>query len=721
VGFGLNPVASFMGFYDGQLDNTPGDYQVQVDWGDGGGYSSQGVGLVASGSSILVKASHIYQTPNTYNVSVEVTGPQDTSAQRQTTQVVVSNLPDPASRPPDVPTTYPGAQPLGNLTLSMGGASTINSFTGVGFALNPVGMVEGFYDGQVDNTPGDYHAQINWGDSPTWDTNVGLAADGSTVLIKGSHIYQQQGTFYVTVYVTGPDGQTVSLTSTQVVVAPLPDPASRPPDVPAKYPGAQPLGDVTLSMGGASPINAQTGVALAGALVGIVSGFYNGQIDKTADDYQAQINWGDSPQWTGSGLLASTNANVISIFGSHTYNQLGTFDVTVYVTGPDGQTASLTTTEVSVSQSPTPTPTSPTPTPTSPTPTPTSPTPTSPTPTPTPPFTPSQLPRPFPGVPDATSATDAHSNRAIDKEFQRLLNGMVDQSNAALQAAAALGNFASLPPAQQQQLALSALEKGNAALQKLANEAQKDPSGTAGKLLNAIVQQMIQTVSDNNAAGTGGKILLSELAGAAAVSATKQLASAAGRRLTAKLVETADVPEPPELTAPTSPKSSPRSGTAPLEGGLQAVAEQEFAHQNEQILSSKVGLTDRGFDVASWKQGPNGPQLIITEVKNYKGKVPASAFTAIGYGKQGADAVNLARLRQNMAVVAQSIQNEVSDPGIRQALLDQLDGTSATQPFLRLVGSQAKGTVFNQALIDTIARDVSSVIRFQVEWPPLSL
>ena len=68
----------------------------------------------------------------------------------------------------------------------------------------------GLLDVQQDKTLTDYHAQINWGDSPAWDTNSSLTLDPTTgyVLIKGSHNYQASGTYEVTVYVTGPDGQT---------------------------------------------------------------------------------------------------------------------------------------------------------------------------------------------------------------------------------------------------------------------------------------------------------------------------------------------------------------------------------------------------------------------------------------------------------------------------------------------------------------------------------
>ena len=55
------------------------------------------------------------------------------------------------------------------------GAAPIDSFTGVGFTLNPIATVFGSYNGPPDKTLGDYHAQINWGDSPPWDnTRAGL-------------------------------------------------------------------------------------------------------------------------------------------------------------------------------------------------------------------------------------------------------------------------------------------------------------------------------------------------------------------------------------------------------------------------------------------------------------------------------------------------------------------------------------------------------------------
>ncbi len=347
VGFALNPVAAITGTYKGSLDNTPGDYHAQINWGDSPAWDTN-TRLVASGNTVLIKGTHNFQATGDYDVTVYVTGPDGQTISSTTTRVIVSLLPDPASRPPDVPESQSGPQPLGTVTLSLAGANAIDAFAGVGFALNPVGAITGSYNGNLDNTAGDYQVQINWGDSPSWDTNVGLATSGNTVLIKGTHIYQGAGDYDVTVYVTGPDGQTISDTTTRVIVSLLPDPASRPPDVPASQSGAKPLGNVTLSLAGANAIDAFAGKEFDPSPLGSVSGSYNGQTDKTPSHYHAQVNWGDSPSWDTSATLAAVG-NAIQISGSHTYDDPGQFDVTLYVTGPDGQTISDNTTVVVVS------------------------------------------------------------------------------------------------------------------------------------------------------------------------------------------------------------------------------------------------------------------------------------------------------------------------------------------------------------------------------------
>ncbi|HKI20685.1 MAG TPA: hypothetical protein VKA15_22535, partial [Isosphaeraceae bacterium] len=352
VGFALNPVTEITGEYNSSQDNTTSDYHAQINWGDSPQWDAN-VGLTALGTSgVLVKGSHIYQAQGNYSVTVYVTGPDGQTVSATTTLVSVAPLPDAASRPPHVPTTYTGAQALAAEELDLGTEPEINAFAGVGFALNPVTDITGQYNDSQDNTTSDYRAQINWGDGPNWDANVGLTALGTSgLLVKGSHIYQSQGNYHVTVYVTGPDGQTINATTTLVSVALLPDAASRPPDVPTPYSGAQPLATVGLDLSTEPEINATAGVAFAPSPVTEIDGTYNNSPDTTAGDYHAQINWGDGPQWDTNTTLTSTSSGVL-VKGEHTYQDQGSYAVTLYVTGPDGQTESDTTTEVEVSPNP---------------------------------------------------------------------------------------------------------------------------------------------------------------------------------------------------------------------------------------------------------------------------------------------------------------------------------------------------------------------------------
>jgi uncharacterized protein with GYD domain len=364
VGLALNPVAEINGSYNGKIDDKPSDYSAQIEWGDGGSSDAMLTTDPADGY-VLVKGSHIYGAMGTYSVTVDVTGPGGQTASATTCEVTVTDMPDEASIPPDVPTSYSGAQSLGAISLGLYGAgaesfSYLSAFTGVGFSLNPVAEVNGYYNDFPDRTLGNYHAQINWGDSPTWDTDTALAIDPATnyLLVKGSHNYQQTGSYDVTVYITGPDGQSASATTCNVTVSPLPEAASIPPDVPKSDPGAQSLGAVSLGLYGAgaesfSYLSAFTGVGFSLNPVAEVNGYYNDFSDQTLSDYHAQINWGDSQSWdTNTALALDPATGYVLVKGSHNYLATGKYDVTVYITGPDGQTASATTCQVTVTPMP---------------------------------------------------------------------------------------------------------------------------------------------------------------------------------------------------------------------------------------------------------------------------------------------------------------------------------------------------------------------------------
>jgi hypothetical protein len=353
VGFSLNPVIEIGGTSNGQPDDAASDYRAQIDWGDRTTWDTN-TALVSGGINghvglVLVKGSHLYQQEGTYDITVDVTGPGGQTLSDDSATATVYPMPEAASQPITVPSAYPGAQALAYESMGVSAYNGISSFAGVGFSLNPVIEISGIYSGQPDDTASDYRAQIDWGDRTTWDTNTALVSGGinghvGLVLVKGSHLYQQEGTYDITVDVTGPGGQTLSDDSATATVYPMPDAASQPITVPIAYPGAQPLAYESLGVAAYQGISSFAGVGFSLNPVIEISGIYDGQPDDTASDYRAQINWGDSPAWDTNTALVTEGVNshvgLVLVEGLHVFKQAGTYDITVYVTGPDGQTFS---------------------------------------------------------------------------------------------------------------------------------------------------------------------------------------------------------------------------------------------------------------------------------------------------------------------------------------------------------------------------------------------
>ena len=349
VGFALDPVAAIAGTLNGTRDVTPADFHVQVEWGDGS--ETVDTTLASVSGELLVKGSHIYDATGIYDVKVDVTGLDGKTKSAETSTVIVNNLPDGASLPGQAPANEPGAEPLGTVGMTLNGEPTISAYTGVGFALNPVTYIAGTYNGAADIKTGDYKVQVNWGDSPSWDSNTALVAVNGGILVKGSHVYTAAGIYDVVVYVTGPDGQTKSSDTVTVIVNNLPDGASLPGTTPTNRIGPEPLGTVGMTLNGEPTISAYTGVGFSLNPVTYIAGTYNGAADIKTGDYKVQVNWGDSPSWDSNTALVAVNGGIL-VKGSHVYTAAGIYDVVVYDTGPDGQTKSSDTVTVIVNNLP---------------------------------------------------------------------------------------------------------------------------------------------------------------------------------------------------------------------------------------------------------------------------------------------------------------------------------------------------------------------------------
>ncbi len=100
----LSTVGTVAGYVNGKLDLSPGDYKVQINWGDSGEWVKNGQDsqVIDTGSteSLTLEGSHTYNQPGEFPVHVYVTGPDGQTADRFTTWVIVRQRPNELSATP---------------------------------------------------------------------------------------------------------------------------------------------------------------------------------------------------------------------------------------------------------------------------------------------------------------------------------------------------------------------------------------------------------------------------------------------------------------------------------------------------------------------------------------------------------------------------------------------------------------------------------------------
>jgi PKD repeat protein len=266
-------------FSDSDSNATPADYTVTIDWGDKTAVDTTGTvttGTVTKdGASFQVSGAHTYQKPGTYTISVHVadTGGATLDA---TAQATVTDLPlSPSSR--DF-------------------SATVN--------IQYSGVVAHFTDADPNGAPGDYAANIIWGDGGTSPGTI-VAASGSGFDVSGTHTYAASGAYTVTTSVIDNGGgakTTVTSTATVfggtlvVTVAPQ-----------------------TIDEGGQVSSTIATFPA-----IGCGQG----------TTFSAQIDWGDGATGTADNVTGGCAADG-QVQAAHRYGKAGSYTVTVKVTGSD--------------------------------------------------------------------------------------------------------------------------------------------------------------------------------------------------------------------------------------------------------------------------------------------------------------------------------------------------------------------------------------------------
>ncbi len=155
---------------------------------------------------------------------------------------------------------------------------------------------------------------------------------------------------------------------------------------------------------------------------------------------------------------------------------------------------------------------------------------------------------------------------------------------------------------------------------------------------------------------------------------------------------------------------SPKKARAPIQVELELATKFEQRAQvaarqlGETVIQSQVkqGAVNRGFDFLSFTGTGKNARLFINEVKNVAGKVATRSFSTFGLGKSGLKSFN-----QSLGFATEAINSAGLGRATTNALLNQLaPGGNAA---IRLIGSQAKGTVFNPFVNDLIGQTTNFI------------
>jgi hypothetical protein len=285
-------------FTDSKTGAPSTNFSVEINWDNGQTTPGTATFVSSSGGVSLfsVTGTNVYTTPGTYNVSVTVNDNQGDSTTIASTAVA----------------TGPVLTPISALIIATAGQPLPTS-TIVGSVL----------DSNPADTPADLQATINWGDGHTSQGTVtAVAGSPGLFTISGTNLYTTPNTDSISIAVQNDQGQSTTIQSTAVVLSPF------------------------LSATGTT-FSTTPGVPLPTGTV--VANFTDSNLNATAGNIIATINWGDGQSSSGKVNLISSNGSVstFTVTGTHVYATSGTassYPVTVSIDDPSGQTATVTST-----------------------------------------------------------------------------------------------------------------------------------------------------------------------------------------------------------------------------------------------------------------------------------------------------------------------------------------------------------------------------------------
>lgn len=242
-------------------------YAVLIDWGDGTAADSLAIGPGSScASGQPIAATHLYRQAGSFSVAITV-----------------------SSRTNGRGGIGSGNALIGGAAIAAGTTAALTLSEGQPFS----GPVAVFADANAAAHAADFAAAIEWGDGTPNSAGTVAASDGG-FSVAGSHVYTEQGSFPLTVSLSGSDGRVVVSSSTASVA------------------------EVAVLVA-APALSATAGASFSG-VVGTFSdpGHPAGLNADLPLEFAATIAWGDGS--TGAGTVALISGNVYTVSGVHVYS-----------------------------------------------------------------------------------------------------------------------------------------------------------------------------------------------------------------------------------------------------------------------------------------------------------------------------------------------------------------------------------------------------------------
>lgn len=272
---GATAAAQTVATFTDQYPISPkSQYSATIYWG--GLSSSAGTIVPAGNQQYNVRASHLYAEEGSGAINVVIVKDNNSTV----TAVSSYNIADPA------------VAPTGNtLTTSEGALLS--------------GTVATFIDPGGPEDPGDYSAQINWGDGASSAGTIAFSAGNNVFSVSGSHVYLAAGTDQATITIQHDSAPNATVISNVTVK-----------DIPLVGTAGQVF---TATEGSLSTNEVVATFTDPGVILPIT----------TPGAYSARINWGDGGTASAGSITFNSQTQIFTVTAQHLYVEEGTYPLAI--------------------------------------------------------------------------------------------------------------------------------------------------------------------------------------------------------------------------------------------------------------------------------------------------------------------------------------------------------------------------------------------------------